>query len=55
MKSAEVEAISKRAQTFIIRLQGYSVEKTAKIVGNSVNFVTIWAKRGKERALHGKQ
>ena len=47
MNSAKVEAISKRAQTLILRQQDYSVEKTAKTAGKSVNFITIWAKRGK--------
>ena len=55
MNSAKVEAISKRAQTFILRQQDYSVEKTAKIVGKSVNFLKIWAKRGKQMDSHGNQ
>ena len=46
MNSAKVVAISKRAQTFIIRQQDYSVEKTAKIVRKSGNSVKILAKRG---------
>ena len=47
INSVKVEAISKRAKAFILRQQGYSVEKTAQIVGKSENFVKIWAKRGK--------
>ena len=47
MKSAKVEeAIYKRA-VFILRQQGYYLEKTAKIVGNSVYFENIWTNRCK--------
>ena len=54
MNITKVEALSERAQTFILRQQGYSVEKTAKIVGKSVNFVKIWARRGKTEGFAQK-
>ena len=52
--NVKVEAMSKTAQAFILRQQGYSVEKTAKIVGKSVNFVQIWAKKGKTEGFARK-
>ena len=45
MNSSKVEPISKRAQTFILRQQCDSVEKTAKIVGKSVNYVKDMGKK----------